>query len=398
METQSATVSATTSPARDEAPEVPSNVQRATSTKPWSSGLEDTVAAATRLSAVDGERGSLLIAGTPVEDVVDSGFVAVAARLLTRARTDGAEVDDDDDNEAEAFGARFRAARPLMWRRFARESWLTLDDPMAALRVGLAFVSGDDPAQFIAASHAIVAAWVRSRADSATADADADTDADRGDASAGAWLLHRAIGKGDDSGGAALDGYLTTVIDHGMNASTFAARVTASTQASLSASLTAGVAALSGPLHGGAPGPVLDLLDQIAAGGFAVIDDELAAGRRLMGFGHRIYRVRDPRAAVLERAVARLAATNSNAAAATRLALARQVEIEAGRRLQAKNPGRALPANVEFFTAVLLEAVGLPRSAFAAIFAAGRVAGWCAHVVEQRRTGRLIRPQSLFVP
>jgi citrate synthase len=391
METpQSATVSAPST----------GSAQRATSTKPWSSGLEDTVAAATRLSAVDGERGSLLIGGTAVEDIVDSGFVAVAARLLARA---GADAGDGDVFVHATFAARFRAARPLMWRRFARESWLALDDPMAALRVGLSFVSGNDPADFIAASHAIVAAWVKQRAGNADLNArapdDHDDDHDDDDAaSAGAWLLKKATGTTDAEGGAALDRYLTTVIDHGMNASTFVARVTASTQASLSASLTAGVAALSGPLHGGAPGPVLDLLDQIAAGGFSVIDDELAAGRRLMGFGHRIYRVRDPRAAVLERAVARLAATNSNAAAATRLTLARQVELEAGRRLAAKNPDRALPANVEFFTAVLLEAVGLLRTAFAAIFAAGRVAGWCAHVVEQRRTGRLIRPQSLFVP
>jgi citrate synthase len=292
-----------------------------------------------------------------------------------------------------------------MWVRFSTAPWLSQRDPMAVLRVGLSLVDSEIPAELIGAAHAIVAAWIRHHRGAATfSNAEIPNDV-----SAGAWLLHHALHSGnanvDVAHGAALDRYLCTVIDHGMNASTFAARVVASTRASLSASLTAGVAALSGPLHGGAPGPVLDLLDAIEAGGMAVIDDELAAGRRLMGFGHRVYRVRDPRAAVLERTVSALASPSSSSStssaptssAAARLALARRVEVEAERRLRARHPERALPANVEFFTAVLLEAVGLPREAFAAVFAAGRVAGWCAHVVEQRRVGKLIRPQSVAV-
>lgn len=145
----------------------------------------------------------------------------------------------------------------------------------------------------------------------------------------------------------ALDTYLVTVMDHGMNASTFAARVVASTGSDLRSALVAGVGALKGPLHGGAPGPVLDMLDAIRAPARASswIEAELAAGRRLMGMGHRVYRVRDPRAAVLEKAV-------------ERLALAR---------------------------------------AFAGVFACSRVVGWCAHVGEQRQLGRLIRPSSRFV-
>jgi citrate synthase len=193
----------------------------------------------------------------------------------------------------------------------------------------------------------------------------------------------------------ALDAYLVTVSDHGMNASTFAARVVASTASDMVSAVVAAVGALKGPLHGGAPGPVLDMLDAIGtperAG--AWIEGELAAGRRIMGMGHRVYRVRDPRAAVFERMIERLAQSE----ASERLALARAVERAAEDALRARHPERPLRANVEFFTAVLLEALGLPRVAFSPTFAVGRVAGWCAHFLEQRENGRLIRPASRYV-
>jgi citrate synthase len=193
----------------------------------------------------------------------------------------------------------------------------------------------------------------------------------------------------------ALDAYLVCVADHGLNASTLAARVVASTGSDLVSAVVAGVGALKGPLHGGAPGPVLDMLDAIAdpARTRAWLVEELAAGRRIMGMGHRIYRVRDPRAAALERVAARLETTNTGA----RLALARSVEREAEALLAERQPDRQLRANVEFYTAVLLEAVGVPRSLFSPTFAAGRVAGWCAHYEEQRRRGRLMRPLSRYV-
>jgi citrate synthase len=151
------------------------------------------------------------------------------------------------------------------------------------------------------------------------------------------------------------------------------------------------VGALKGPLHGGAPGPVLDMLDAIGAPDRAEawLLGELAAGRRIMGMGHRVYRVRDPRAAVLEEAVRPLASP--------RLELARAVERAAAKILRERKPDRALAANVEFYTAVLLDAVGLPREQFSATFAVSRIAGWSAHVLEQRRTGRLIRPASSYI-
>ena len=195
----------------------------------------------------------------------------------------------------------------------------------------------------------------------------------------------------------ALDAYLCCVVDHGLNASTLAARVVASTGSDLVSAVVAGIGALKGPLHGGAPGPVLDMLDEIGTPGTGAIvagRRSSAAGRRIMGMGHRVYRVRDPRAAALERAAARLEASGT---AGERLPLARIVERDAEALLAERHPERKLRANVEFYTAVLLEAIGIPRALFSPTFAVSRVAGWCAHYDEQRRRGRLMRPLSTYV-
>jgi citrate synthase len=191
----------------------------------------------------------------------------------------------------------------------------------------------------------------------------------------------------------ALDAYLVTVSDHGMNASTFTARVVASTHADMFAAVTAGYCALTGPLHGGAPEPVLEMLDTIGSRERIRpwIDATLARGERLMGFGHRIYRVRDPRADVLKGVIGNLASNSIN------LPFAAEVEAYAREALRRKNPERALDTNVEFFTAILLDALRIPRSAFTPIFAVARSAGWTAHAIEQRRRGRLLRPTSVYI-
>jgi citrate synthase len=168
--------------------------------------------------------------------------------------------------------------------------------------------------------------------------------------------------------------------------------------------VVAAIGALKGPLHGGAPGPVLDMLDAVGTPdrARAWIEGELEAGRRIMGMGHRIYRVRDPRAAVFEGQSRELAVAMAEVPGAeggrvlARLGLARAVEEEATAALTRRHPERPLKANVEFFTAVLLEAIGLPREAFSPTFALGRVAGWCAHAIEQHERGRLIRPTSRY--
>jgi citrate synthase len=191
----------------------------------------------------------------------------------------------------------------------------------------------------------------------------------------------------------ALDAYFVTVCDHGMNASTFTTRVVASTQADLFAAVTAGYCALTGPLHGGAPEPVLEMLDAIGTREHIKpwVDSALARGERLMGFGHRIYRVRDPRADVLKGAIERLAGDGSG------LPFAGEVEAYIRAALRRKNPDRPLDTNVEFFTAILLDALKIPRQAFTPIFAVARVAGWTAHAREQQRGGRLIRPSSAYI-
>jgi citrate synthase len=196
---------------------------------------------------------------------------------------------------------------------------------------------------------------------------------------------------------AALDAYLVTVADHGLNASTFAARVTASTRAGLTSAVLSGVSALKGPLHGGAPGPVIEMLDGVGSpgGARAWLEGALDRGDRLMGFGHRVYKVRDPRADALKQAVRALTRASNKPPA--RLLLAEAVETAALEVLRERKPSRSLQTNVELYTALLLEALALPPTVFTCVFAMGRAAGWIAHAREQLAGGRLIRPQSVYV-
>jgi citrate synthase len=190
----------------------------------------------------------------------------------------------------------------------------------------------------------------------------------------------------------ALETYLNTVSDHGMNASTFAARVIVATRSDF----VGAIGALKGPLHGGAPGPALDVVFEIgdAIRAEAYLREKLGRGERLMGFGHRIYRVRDPRADVLAAAAKRLYTTDGDKEL---YELALDVEQTALTLLAEHKPGRNLQTNVEFYTALLLHGLGLPTQLFTPTFAAGRVAGWTAHCFEQRALDRLIRPQSVYV-
>jgi citrate synthase len=194
----------------------------------------------------------------------------------------------------------------------------------------------------------------------------------------------------------ALDTYLGAVSDHGMNASTFVARVIVSTRSDFVSALAGAIGALKGPLHGGAPGPALDVVFEIGEAGRAesYLREKLGRGERLMGFGHRIYRVRDPRADVLAGAAERLYTTDGDKELYD---LALDVEKTALRLLAEHKPGRNLQTNVEFYTALLLHGLRLPAELFTPTFAVGRVAGWTAHCFEQRALDRLIRPQSQYV-
>ena len=192
---------------------------------------------------------------------------------------------------------------------------------------------------------------------------------------------------------AALDTYFTVMGESGLSASAFTARVVASTRASLACAVLGAWCAFTGALHGGAPGPTLDLLDE--AEGTADLDGwleaKLRAGERLMGFGHRVFRGNDPRAEAMRLAMTRMGPM------AGRLTFATRLEAAVAAAIERVKPGRTLPPNVEIMAALLLDAVGFPREAFTPVFAVGRSAGWIAHALEQRKTGRMIRPVSRYV-
>lgn len=189
----------------------------------------------------------------------------------------------------------------------------------------------------------------------------------------------------------AIDAYWISAAEHGMNASTFTARVVASTGADCAAALSSAVGALSGPLHGGAPSRVLTMLDEVEASGDAErwVKDALDRGERLMGFGHRVYRAEDPRARVLRRTAREIGSP--------RVEVAEALETAALAELQARKPDRVLATNVEFWSAVVLDYAEVPPELFTPMFTCARVAGWSAHVLEQKREGRLIRPTAAYV-
>ncbi|MDB5561260.1 MAG: citrate synthase protein [Hyphomicrobiales bacterium] len=352
-------------------------------------GLEDVIAAQTMLSDVDGNAGRLVIRGHTLDDLVQSSSFEDVAHLLF------ADLFPDLPDAA-ALAAALGSARTKIFRHLAAidPALLTLS-PVAAIRALMARIDdGNDlvtALQLLAAPAVFTAAIIRLRRSQQAIAPDATL-------SQAADFLRMASGRPPTAEQtAALNTYLVTVSDHGLNASTFAARVVASTGAGLTSSSLAALGALSGPLHGGAPGPVLDMLDAIGNPRDAEpwLEAALARGERLMGFGHRIYRVRDPRADALKGALRALAASGQVVEGRTELAEA--VEAAALSLLKRKKPDRPLDTNVEFYTALLLEALGFPRETFTCVFAVGRSAGWIAHTREQALHGRLMRPQSLYI-
>jgi len=189
----------------------------------------------------------------------------------------------------------------------------------------------------------------------------------------------------------AVDAYWVTAAEHGMNASTFTARVIASTGADVAASLSGAVGAMSGPLHGGAPARVLPMIEEVERSGDAraVVKAILDRNDKLMGFGHRVYRAEDPRARVLRATAERLQAPRFEVASA--------LEQAALAELRERRPDRAIETNVEFWAAVMLDFAGVPTTMMPAMFTCGRTAGWCAHILEQKRLGKLVRPAAIYV-
>ncbi|HEY1941099.1 MAG TPA: citrate synthase/methylcitrate synthase [Roseiarcus sp.] len=350
-----------------------------------SNGLEGVIAAETVLSDVDGAAGRLVIRGRLVGDLAKTASFAEVAHLLL----DG--FFDDLPPPAALERALGRSRVEVFAEVATLDATLLALAPTEAARALIARLGdGDDldaALRLMAAPAVFTPAILRARRGAAPIAPD-DSAGHAHD------VLHMMNGAPASAAeAAALEAYLVTVCDHGLNASTFAARIVASTGAGLTSAALAGFSALKGPLHGGAPGPVIEMLDAIGEVDNAQpwLEAALARGDRLMGFGHRIYRVRDPRADALKRAASTLGPASG------RLAYAEAVERAALDILKRRKPERSLQTNVEFYTALLLEALAFPPEAFTCVFAMGRMAGWVAHAREQAQSGRLIRPQSRYV-
>lgn len=366
--------------------------------KVTSRGLDGVVAAQTRLSHVDGQAGKLIIGGYELSELAGRVSFEAAAHLLWRGRLPS--PDELTSLRREIAGLRTLPDEAMHVLEAAANT-----PPIDALRMACATLSldlpnpdGISPEDDLQAAKRLTARFPTIVAAHARIAAGKHPIAPRADLTHAANFLYMVHGKDPDPVAArAIDTYWVTVIDHGMNASTFSARVIASTRSDMVSAVTGAIGALKGPLHGGAPGPVLEMLKEIKSADRAEswVRNELEAGRRIMGFGHRVYKVRDPRADVLSKAVA---AMNTAALEDRKLFdLARAVEQTVLKVLEEVKPGRSLRTNVEFYTALVLQAVGLEPSSFVATFACGRVAGWCAHVIEQHAEDHLIRPQSEYV-
>ena len=204
-------------------------------------------------------------------------------------------------------------------------------------------------------------------------------------------FLTRWLGEPDPAQVEALDAYWVSAAEHGLNASTFTARVIASTGADVAATISGAIGAMSGPLHGGAPARVLPMIEEVEQRGDAraVVESILDRGDRLMGFGHRVYRAQDPRARVLRDTCERLSAP--------RFQVASELEQAALSVLRERRPDRPIETNVEFWAAVILDFAQVPTAMMPAMFTCARTAGWCAHIMEQKRTGRLVRPSAQYI-
>jgi citrate synthase len=357
-------------------------------------GLEGVVAAKTRLSQVDGQAGILIIGGFPVETLAANATFEEVLYLLWHDELPSAPA-------LAGFKAELAGYRPLSQATLdlLRAAATAKVPVMDALRMGASTVSLGHAAEgkrarqdaliVVATFPTIVAAYWRLLQGLTPLAPRAEL----GHAANYLYMLSGETPSGERVRG--LETYLNTVIDHGLNASTFTARVIISTQSDMVSAIVGALGALKGPLHGGAPGPALDMVFEIgqAERAEAYLRAKLERGERLMGFGHRVYKVRDPRAEVLATAAARFYQADGNMAL---YELVRAVEETAVQLLAEYKPGRNLQTNVEFYTALLLHGLDLSTELFTPTFAVGRVGGWTAHAFEQQALNRLIRPQSIY--
>jgi citrate synthase len=369
-------------------PDTSENPQKDVPVKAKKGGLEGIVAATTALSKVEGTAGRLIYRGYNIHDLATTTSFEEVAYLLWYGHL---------PNIAELTDLKSQLATQRTLPQSVLEVLHSIPptaEPMDALRTaasawGATTIKGKPTVEQAIALTArfplFLAAFNAMRNGREILEA-------RPDLGYAANYLYLLTGKlPEEQHVRALDAYLVLLADHGMNASTFTARVVASTESDIVSATVAAIGALKGPLHGGAPSKVKDMLNAIGTTENAEswLRSAMARGERLMGFGHRVYKTEDPRAEEL-RELAKLADPQE-------FVLARKVEELAIALLEEEKPGRRLYTNVEFYSAVLLASVGLPGDLFTPTFASSRVAGWTAHILEQIGNNRLIRPEADYI-
>ena len=343
------------------------------------SGLEGVVAFATEIAEPDREGGALRYRGVDIEDLVGTvPFEKVWGLLVDGSFEPGLLPAEPHPLLVRSGDPRVdvQSALAMLAPEWGLEQVLDISDEQARSDLARASVMA---LSFVAQSaRGLGKAWVPQSV------------IDGGETIADRFLL-RWRGEAHPDHAKAIDAYWVSAAEHGMNASTFTARIITSTGADVAAALSGAVGALSGPLHGGAPSRVLTMLDEVEASGDADlwVKQALDRGDRLMGFGHRVYRAEDPRARVLRRTAKELGAA--------RYEVAEALEQAALAELKARKPDRVLATNVEFWSAVVLDLAEIPADMFTSMFTCARVAGWSAHILEQKREARLIRPSAKYV-
>jgi citrate synthase len=343
------------------------------------SGLEGVVAFATEIAEPDKEGGALRYRGVDIEDLVGAVPYEQVWGLLVDGRLRPGLP------PAEPHALTVRSGDP----RVDVQSALAMLAPEWGFQP-LIDISDEQAREHLARASVMALSFVAQSARGVGRPPVPQPEIDKGRTIPERFLI-RWRGEADPDHVKAIDAYWISAAEHGMNASTFTARVIASTGADVAAALSGAVGALSGPLHGGAPSRVLKMLDEVEQTGDPErwVSDALDRGERLMGFGHRIYRAEDPRARVLRRTCRELGSS--------RFEVAEALEKAALAELSARRPDRVLATNVEFWSAVILDLAEVPPELFTPMFTCARVAGWSAHVLEQKREAKLIRPTAKYV-
>jgi citrate synthase len=341
-------------------------------------GLEGVVAFETEIAEPDKEGGALRYRGVDIEDLVGRvSFGDVWGLLVDDNFTPGLAPAEPHLLPIRSGDVRVdvQAALPTLATVYGMRPLLDITDEEARAQLALTSVQA---LSFVAQS-----------ARGLNQPAVPQSRIDEGHSITERFMV-RWRGEPDPQHVKAIDAYWVSAAEHGLNASTFTARVIASTGADVAASISGAIGAMSGPLHGGAPARVLPMIERVEQLGDArkVVTDILDGGDRLMGFGHRVYRAEDPRARVLRRTARELGATRYEAAKA--------LEDAALAELRERRPDRPIETNVEFWAAVILDFAEVPTAMMPAMFTCGRTAGWAAHILEQKRTGRLVRPSARY--